>query len=127
LPDLLRRTALVAVAAAVVNVLVAVVAKPLFDIPDSFEHIEIRAVIVSTLVGVLGAAIVRALIRNDRTFVIIAAVALVVSLAAPLSVSNEGDAAAVGTLMCMHVLTAAIVVVGFIHPLKGRTSGLVGL
>jgi hypothetical protein len=25
------------------------------------------------------------------------------------------------------VLTAAIVVLGFIHPLKGRTSGLVGL
>ena len=110
-----------------VNVLVAVAAKALFDIPDDFEHIEIRAVIVSTLVGVLGAAIVRAFVRDARTFVIVAAVALVVSLAAPLSVSDEGDAAAVGTLMLMHVLTAAIVVLGFTQSLNGRTSGLVGL
>jgi peptidoglycan/LPS O-acetylase OafA/YrhL len=113
LPEPLGRTALVAVAAVVVNVLDSVVAKALFDIPDSFEHIELRAVIVSTLVGVLAAAVVRALIRSDRTFVIVAAVALVVSLAAPLSVSDEGDAAAVGTLMLMHVTTAAIVVLGF--------------
>jgi peptidoglycan/LPS O-acetylase OafA/YrhL len=127
LPELLARTALVAVAAVVVNVLVSLAAKALFDIPDTFEHIELRAVIVSTLVGVLGAAIVRAFIRSDRTFVIVAAVALVVSLAAPLSVSDEGDAAAVGTLMLMHVLTAAIVVLGLTYPLKGRTSGLVGL
>ena len=113
MPDLLARTALVAVVAVAVNVLVSVAAKALFDIPDSFEHIELRAVIVSTLVGVLAAAVVRALIRSDRTFVIVAVVALVVSLAAPLSVSDEGDAAAVGTLMLMHVLTAAIVVLGF--------------
>jgi hypothetical protein len=113
LPDLLRRAAIAAVAAVIVNVLVSLIAKALFDIPDSFEHIEVRAVIVSTLVGVLGATLVYALIRNDRTFVIVAAVALVLSLAAPLSVSDEGDAAAVGTLMLMHVTTAAIVIYGF--------------
>jgi peptidoglycan/LPS O-acetylase OafA/YrhL len=113
LRDLLGRTALIAVAAVEVNVLVSAVAEALFDIPDTFEHIELRAVILSTLFGVLAAAVVYALIRNDRTFVIVAAVALVVSLAAPLSVSDEGDAAAVGTLMLMHVLTAAIVVLGF--------------
>lgn len=111
--DLLGRTALIAVAAVVVNVLVSVVAKALFDIPDTFEHIELRAVIVSTLIGVIAAAIVYALVRSDRTFVIVAAVALVVSLAAPLSVSDEGDTAAVGTLMLMHVTTAAVVVLGF--------------
>ena len=110
MPDLLTRTAIAAVAAVVVNALVSVIAKALFDIPDDFEHIELRAVIVSTLVGVLGAAVVYAVIRRDRTFVIVAAVALVLSLAAPLSVSDEGDAAAVGTLMLMHVTTAAIVV-----------------
>ena len=113
MPDLLRRAAVVAVAAVVVNVLVSLAAKALFDIPDSFEHIEVRAVIVSTLVGVGAATLVYVLIRNDRTFVIVAAVALVVSLAAPLSVSDEGDAAAVGTLMLMHVTTAAIVIYGF--------------
>jgi hypothetical protein len=113
LPDLLRRAAVAAVAAVVVNVLVSLLAKALFDVPDDFEHIEVRAVIVSTLVGVVAATLVYALLRNDRTFVIVAAVALVVSLAAPLSVSDEGDAAAVGTLMLMHVTTAAIVVISF--------------
>lgn len=113
MPELLARTALVAVAAVVVNVLVRAIAIALSDIPDDFEHLALRAVIVSTLVGVLAAAVVYALIRNDRTFVIVAVIALVVSLAAPLSVSDEGDAAAVGTLMLMHVSTAAIVVVSF--------------
>lgn len=113
MPDLLRRTAIAAVAAVTVNVLVRAIAVAAFDIPDDFEHIALRAVVVSTLIGVLAAAAVRALIRSDRTFVVVAAVALVVSLAAPLSVSDEGDAAAVGTLMLMHVTTAAIVVLGF--------------
>ena len=110
MPDLLRRAAIAAVAAVVVNVLVRALALALFDIPDDFEHIELRAVIASTLIGVAAAALVYAVIRNARTFIIVAAVALVVSLAAPLSVSDEGNAAAVGTLMLMHVLTAAIVV-----------------
>jgi peptidoglycan/LPS O-acetylase OafA/YrhL len=119
LRDLLGRTALIAVAAVVVNVLVSVVAKALFDIPDTFEHVELRAVISSTLIGVIAAAVVYALIRSDRTFVIVAAVALVVSLAAPLSVSDEGDAAAVGTLMFMHVTTATVVVLGFTRRRRG--------
>ncbi len=108
--DLLARTAVAAVAAVVVNVLVRAIAKAAFDIPDSFEHLALRAVVLSTLFGVAAAALVYAAIRTTRTFIIVAAVALVVSLAAPLSVSDEGDAAAVGTLMCMHVTTAAIVV-----------------
>ena len=33
----------------------------MFDIPDDFEHAELRAVIVSTLVGVIAAAVVYAL------------------------------------------------------------------
>lgn len=113
MPDLLRRTAVAAVAAVVGNALVRAIALALFDIPDDFEHIELRAVIVSTLVGVIGAAVVYAIIRRDRTFIVVVAVALVLSLAAPLSVSDEGNAAAVGTLMLMHVLTAAIVVFSF--------------
>jgi hypothetical protein len=119
LPDLLARTAIAAVAAVIVNALVRAVAIALFDIPESFEHIELRAVIVSTLVGVVAAALVYAVIRRDRTFIIVAAVALVVSLAAPLSL-DEGDAAAVGTLMFMHVTTAAIVVAAFT---SGRRRG----
>ena len=115
MPDLLARTAIAAVAAVVVNVLVRALAIALFDIPEAFEHLELRAVIVSTLVGVVAAALVYAVIRrlaNDpvRTFTIVAIIALLLSLAAPLSVRDEGDAAAVGTLMLMHVLTAAIVI-----------------
>jgi Family of unknown function (DUF6069) len=114
LPELLTRTALAAVAAVVANVLVRALAIALFDIPDSFEHLALRAVIVSTLIGVIAAGLVFALIRRlaadpVRTFTIVAAIALVLSLAAPLSLGFD-DAAAVGTLMVMHVLTAAIVV-----------------
>jgi hypothetical protein len=113
LPDLLTRAAIAALAAVAVNVLVRALAIAVFDIPDDFEHIALRAVIVSTLIGVVAATLVYAVIRNNRTFVIVAVVALIVSLAAPLSVSDEGDAAAVGTLMLMHVTTAAIVIYGF--------------
>ena len=118
MPDLLARAAIAAVAAVIVNVLVRAVALALFDIPDDFEHIALRAVIVSTLIGVAAAALVYAAIRRDRTFVIVAAVVLVVSLAAPLSVSDEGNAAAVGTLMLMHVTTAAIVVFSLVRPTR---------
>jgi Mg/Co/Ni transporter MgtE len=114
LPDLLARTAIAAVGAVVVNVIVRAIAIALFDIPDTFEHIALRAVIVSTLIGVIAAALVYALIARtasnpDRTFTIVAATALVLSLAAPLSLGFE-EGAAVGALVLMHVLTAAIVV-----------------
>jgi Family of unknown function (DUF6069) len=117
LPDLLARTAIAAVAAVVVNVLVRAIALALFDIPDTFEHIELRAVIVSTLVGVVAAALVYAVIKRvardpARTFTIVAVVALLLSLAAPLSLGFD-EAAAVGTLVLMHVLTAAIVIASF--------------
>jgi Family of unknown function (DUF6069) len=133
LPDLLARTLLAAAAAVVVNVLVRALAVALFDIPDAFEHLALRAVIVSTLAGVIAAALVFAVVarfaRNPvRTFTIVAVVALVLSLAAPLSVGLHDppeypgtDAAAVGTLMLMHVMTAAIVVAVFSRP--GRSPG----
>jgi Mg/Co/Ni transporter MgtE len=133
LPDLLARTLLAAVAAVVANVLVRALAIAVFDIPDAFEHLALRAVIVSTLAGVFAAALVFAVIARFardpvRTFVIVAAVALVLSLLAPLSVGLQDppeypgtDAASVGTLMLMHVLTAAIVVAIFSRP--GRSPG----
>jgi hypothetical protein len=142
LPELRARTAIAALAAVVVNVLVRAIAIALFDIPEAFEHLALRAVIVSTLAGVIAAGLVFAVIarvaRNPiKTFTIVAAVALVLSFAAPLSVGLQDppeypgtDAAAVGTLMLMHVLTAAIVVGVLARaqpPLKGRTSGFVGL
>jgi hypothetical protein len=125
LPDLVARTAIAAVAAVVANVLVRAAAIALFDIPEAFEHLALRAVIVSTLAGVLAAGVVYAVIARravnpDRTFTIVAAVALVLSLAAPLSVGLQDppeypgtDAASVGTLMAMHLAAAAIVVAVF--------------
>ena len=121
--DLLARTAVAAVAAVVANVLVRALAKAVFDIPDAFEHMALRAVVLSTLAGVAAAAPVYALVVKvasdpDRTFTIVAAVALALSLLAPLGVALQDppeypgtDAAAVGTLMLMHAATAAIVVV----------------
>jgi Family of unknown function (DUF6069) len=117
---LLSRIAIAAVAAVVGNVLLRALAIAVFDIPDAFEHLALRAVIVSTLVGVLAAAVVYAVIERQasdpaRTFTKVALVALVVSLAAPLSVSGDegAEAAAIGTLMLMHVLTAAVVIAAF--------------
>ena len=112
MPDVLGRTAIAAVAAIAVNVVVSAVAVAAFDIPDDFEHIELRAVVVSTLIGVIAAAVVYAVIRNDGTFTIVALVALLLSLAAPLSLGFD-ETAAVCTLILMHVLTAAIVLVSF--------------
>jgi hypothetical protein len=122
LREIAARTALAAASAVVANVLVRGAAIALFDIPAAFEHLALRAVIVSTLAGVLAAGLVYAVIARraanpDRTFTIVAAVALVLSLAAPLSVGLQDppeypgtDAASVGTLMVMHVVAAAIVV-----------------
>jgi Family of unknown function (DUF6069) len=117
LPEIAARTAIAAVAAVVVNVVLQLLAVALFDIPDDFEHIELRAVIVSTLIGVIAAGLVYAIVARSaedpaRTFTIVAVVALLLSLAAPLSLGFD-ETAAVLTLVLMHVLTAAIVIAAF--------------
>ena len=112
--DVAARTAVAAVAAVTANVLLQVLAVAVLDIPDDFEHIELRAVVLSTLIGVLAAGAVYALIARrardpDRTFTVTAIVALLLSLAAPLSIGFD-ETAGVITLMLMHVVTAAIVI-----------------
>ncbi len=109
-------------AAAAANALVRAIGIAVFDIPPEFEHLALRAVIVSTLAAVLAAGLVYALIARrahnpDRTFTIVALVALVLSLLAPLSVGLQDppeypgtDAASVGTLMAMHVVAATITI-----------------
>jgi uncharacterized protein DUF6069 len=114
-------TALAAIAAVVANLLLRAAAVAAFDVPQpEFEPLQPRAVAVSTLGGVIAAgltyAIVARLARDPkRIFVIVAAVALVLSLWAPLSLGladppeDPGtDAESVGTLIAMHVLAAAI-------------------
>jgi hypothetical protein len=119
-------TALAAVAATAVNVLLRFLAVAVFDIPQpEFEPLQLRDVIVSSIGATVAAGIVWALIVRfakdpAKTFRIVAAVALVLSLAAPLQVGLADppdypgtDAGSVGTLIAMHVVTAAIVVAVF--------------
>jgi uncharacterized protein DUF6069 len=122
LAEIAARTAIAAVVAVVANVIVRALGIELFDIPDEFEHLALRAVIVSTLIGVVAAGLVYALVarlatRPDRTFTIVAVVALLLSLLAPLMVGLEDppeypgtDAGSVGTMMAMHVVAATIAI-----------------
>ena len=125
--------ALAAVAATVANVLLRFLAVALFDIPQpEFEPLQLRDVIVSSLGATIAAGIVWALIvrfakHPTKTFRIVAAVAFVLSLVAPLQVGLADppdypgtDAGSVGTLIAMHVVTAAIVIALFTRP---RESG----
>jgi hypothetical protein len=117
------RTVVAAVLATVANVILRALAIAVFDIPGAFEHLALRAVIVSTVAGVLAAGVVYAIVARvsstpDRTFTTIALVALGLSLIAPLTVGLEDppeypgtDAASVGTLMAMHVVAAATAIV----------------
>jgi hypothetical protein len=123
LAEIAVRTAIAAVAAVVANVLVRALGIALFDIPDEFEHLALRAVITSTLAGVIAAGLVYAIVARvakdpDRTFTIVAVVALLLSLVAPLMVGLEDppeypgtDAGSVGTMMAMHVVAATIAIV----------------
>jgi uncharacterized protein DUF6069 len=103
-------TVLAVIAAVIANVLLRALAVAAFEIPQpEFEELNLRPVIVSTAGGVIAAGIVYALIRNRRRFLIVAAVALLLSLIAPLTIDDpDADAAAVGTLIAMHLVAAAV-------------------
>ena len=114
-------TAIAAVAAVVANLVVRALAVAVLDIPQpEFEPLQARAVAVSTAAGVVAAGVVYAIVERfardpRRTFIIVAVIALVLSLWAPISLGladppeNPGtDAGSVGTLIAMHVLAAAI-------------------
>ena len=120
-------TAVAAVVAVVANLLLRAVAVAVFDIPQpEFEPLQVRAVVTSTAGGVIAAGVVFAVVTRFardpvRVFVIIAAVALVLSLWAPISLGiadppeNPGtDAGSIGTLIVMHVVAAAIVVTALV-------------
>lgn len=108
-------TAVAAVVAVAANLLLRALAVAVFDIPQpEFEELNVRPVIVSTLIGVIAAGLVYALIVRfardpRRVFLIVAGVALVLSLIAPLTIDDpNADSGAVGTLIAMHVAAAAI-------------------
>jgi hypothetical protein len=120
-------TVVAAVAAVLVNLLLRAVAVAVLDIPQpEFEPLQVRAVVVSTAGGVIAAGVVFAVVARlaadpARVFVIVAAVALVLSLWAPISLGvadppeNPGtDAGSIGTLIVMHVVAAAIAVTALV-------------
>jgi hypothetical protein len=115
-----RATAIAAVAAMLANLLLRAAGVAVFDIPQpEFEPLNVRPVILSTLGGVIAAGIVRALL-SARTFAIVAVVALALSFIAPLTIDDpNADAEAVGTLIAMHVLAAAISVPTLVRASRG--------
>jgi Family of unknown function (DUF6069) len=128
LSSIAAATALAAVAATAVNVLLRAAAVAVFDIPQpEFEPLQLRDVIVSTIGAVIAAGVVFAVVARlardpVRTYAIVAGVALVLSLAAPLSIGLADppeypgtDAGAIGTMMAMHIVTAAIAVTALIR------------
>jgi hypothetical protein len=121
LTSIAAATAIAVAAVVVANVLVRALAIAVFDIPQpEFEPLALRAVILSSAGAVAAAGLVFALVTRlardpVRTYLIVAAVALVASLYAPLSLGLEDppenpgtDAGSVGTLIAMHVVAAAI-------------------
>jgi Family of unknown function (DUF6069) len=125
-------TLFAAVAATAANLALRALAVAVFDIPQpEFEPLEVRAVIVSTVGGVAAAGIVFALVLRFardplRTFAVVAVVALVASLWPPLSLGVEDppenpgtNAESVGTLIAMHVVTAAICVAALLATARG--------
>ena len=126
-------TVIAAVLAVIANVLLRALAVAVLDIPQpGFEPLETRAVITSTAGGVIVAGIVYAIIdrlTNDpvKTFRMLAVIALAFSLYAPIALlledppENPGtDGGSVGTLILMHVISAAIAVVALTGGGRGR-------
>ncbi|MBI4769164.1 MAG: hypothetical protein HY784_01805 [Chloroflexi bacterium] len=109
---------LAAVISAIVNALIVTIARGLFSVPPEFAPFTVPQFTFLTVAGVAGATIVFAVVgrfskRPIRTYYWVAAVALVLSwlpdfglLAAKPYPGTTVQT--VGTLMFMHVVTAAI-------------------
>ena len=114
-PQPLARAALVAVAA---NLALWAVARGPLGVPAGFPPLQSAgAVVVASIVGILGATAVFALVRRFAprpvaTFRLVAGVALLLSLAGPFSARAEpgGSGVAVAVLVAMHAVTAAIAI-----------------
>lgn len=112
--DLLRRGAVAIVGSILLNwlILTAVVT----TIVGPYEHLQFVPVTFWTTVGAIGAVITYGLIDRfsdspDRTFIIVAAVVLVLSFVPDIGLlvsDPEATVGAVTVLMIMHVTVAAI-------------------
>jgi hypothetical protein len=104
---------LAAVTAAVTNILVRTISVALFDIAPGFQPLALGPVVVSSIVGALGATIVFAVVgrfarRPIRLFRIIAVVVLLLSFLNPLVVLPGASSQIILTLEFMHLVVAAI-------------------
>ncbi len=107
------------VAALAANFIVRAIALAVLDIPADFMPLQTPAFIPFTVVGLLGAILVFAIIgrvarRPVRTFVIVAAVVLVLSFLPDIGLLASGAPGAtlpgILVLMLLHVVAAVIVV-----------------
>lgn len=114
---------LAVIVASVVNALARMAAFAAFDIPAEFALFPLGwgPVIASSAIGAIGATVVYGLLsrfvkRPNRTFTIIAAATLLLSLAGPLSMylAPPGvpgfPSSVLVTLAVMHVIAAAAIV-----------------
>jgi hypothetical protein len=105
---------LAVVATVAANLIVRLAALALFDIRPNFPPLSNAGPTVAfTIIGTSGAVIVFAIIsrfarRPVRLFRIIAAIVLLISFLPDVRMLPFESAAAVGTLMLMHVVAAAV-------------------
>ncbi len=97
------------------NGVLRLVARRPLDVSATFEPLAWGMIVGASIVGVLGATLLLALLarftrRPIRLFWIIAGVVLLLSLGGPLSARSQsgGTATAVTVLIAMHVVTAVI-------------------
>lgn len=122
---------LAAVAAVIVNSITYVIASALGALPNDVEIptftgeqvLTVQPVIIASLVGVIAATIAFAIVgllsnRPARTFRIVAAIALIISLVTPLTL-EDAPAGMVITLILMHI-AVAVISVGFLTGLTQR-------
>ncbi|MCA1717439.1 MAG: DUF6069 family protein [Actinobacteria bacterium] len=116
---------LAAVSAAVANAVVYFVASALGTMPQDFVvqgsgPITLAPVVVSSLIGAAGAAVIFTIValltrRPIRTFRVVAAVVLALSFATPLTIPGA-PLSMILTLELMHVV-AAVIIVGMLTTL----------
>jgi hypothetical protein len=109
-----------AIASALANSAVAALLRGVLDVPAGFAPLQAIAVLSLTVVGVVGAVLVFAVIsrlsaRPVRLFTIVASVALVISWAAPLAVYFTNafpgtDASRIVGVMSLHAIAGVITI-----------------
>jgi hypothetical protein len=109
-----------AIASALANSAVAALLRGVLDVPAGFAPLQAIAVLSLTIVGVVGAVLVFAVIsrlsaRPVRLFTIVASVALVISWAAPLAVYFTNafpgtDASRIVGVMSLHAIAGVITI-----------------